>query len=278
MRAREWYRGTTRNWKRKRKTGREGETQREWVSQSGEKERERERERERQEREESDWEMIDGAKKPISCFIWSALFCNQQTHTLQSTHTHSQYLSHRLLGCNQHTGYWSAAVNNKHCIHIDCTLTHTHTHTHTHTLCPEMSICKNEMLHTQAQSEGGHFQPVIMATLSPSFFFFYSCIGFGHRKHCRPSSKFSLLHTVILLILLYPQRINSSFHSPHQQEGQSTGSPTKWPPWSCGPSISCPRTPLSSWSEKQIADQWNQTLTPHFLSVNHIHSRVVPNN
>ena len=103
-------------WKRQRATMREcakkrkeretgAETKRKWVNQK--------RRKRRNGGERRDREMIDGAKMPISCFIWSALLCNQQTHTctdtLQSTqtHTHPQHPSHRLLVCNQHTGYWS---------------------------------------------------------------------------------------------------------------------------------------------------------------------------
>lgn len=72
---------------------RDGATERERARQRGRREGGREREGERRgERERrGDRQMIDGAKKPISCFIWSALLCNQQTHayTPARTHTHT---------------------------------------------------------------------------------------------------------------------------------------------------------------------------------------------
>lgn len=110
------------------------------------------REEERRETGEWGWEMIDGAKKTISCFIWSALLCNQQAHTgahtLQSTHALSTSLTQAIGLQSTHTGYWWAAViNNTHWMHTHCQFrlamksvpwcrwfwpSHTQAYTHTH--------------------------------------------------------------------------------------------------------------------------------------------------
>ena len=102
----------------------ENEQGREEGRKEGERRREMEKWGERERRETGRWLMEPKSRFLASSDLhYSAIsrhihIHTAHTHTYTHTHlainahTHPQRLSHRLLACNQHTGYWSAAVIN----------------------------------------------------------------------------------------------------------------------------------------------------------------------
>lgn len=103
------------------------------------------RERDTGERDRDDWwsQKADFLLHLICITLQSADTQTQWAHTHCNQHTHSASPHHRLLGCNQHTGYWSAAVNSIHCIHIDSPHTHTCTHCHIKSIIEShLSCCR----------------------------------------------------------------------------------------------------------------------------------------
>lgn len=163
--------------------------------------------------EDRDREMIDGAKMPIFCFIWSALLCNQKAHMCTPWNQHTYTLSTSISQTARLQSACRLLISSCHHQHtVDtCTL---QTHTQDWWESPQCrqfwSSCKVLHIPTQKCKLLWIIEKWNAAQTAPMWKWQYPTMFYNYFGFCVLDQS-ALPNLIFYFVSINPQRTNSSF-------------------------------------------------------------------